>query len=158
MTVWIARAARATILCEARARRVVETGGALFGYVSAGTVVIEQIGVAAGVTRRTPVTFTPDHDDLQAQIDAIIAASNGRRYFLGEWHTHPWGLPYLSRTDKLSVRKMAENPAVGIDQPTAIVVAPTGVPHTRTRLAAFVWDPRIRAAAKRPCRSFDPTV
>lgn len=155
VTVWFDRSARAAMLREARARRVVETGGALFGYLSSDAVVIERIGVARGRTRRTPVTFRPDPADLQEQIDEIIAGSDGRRYFLGEWHTHPIGLPYLSRTDKRSVQATAENPAVAVDRPTAIVVAPTGVPHARMRVAAFVWDPTERVVSKRPCRSFD---
>lgn len=144
------------MLREAGDRRTVETGGGLFGYANDHAIVIEQISVAAGATRRTPLTFTPDHRDLQAQIDRIIAASEGRSYLIGEWHTHPWGVPYLSRSDRTSVRNTADAPRTGITRPVAIVLAPTAVPRARARIGAFVWDPLSRAPARQPLRTFTP--
>lgn len=154
MTLWISDAAREAMAEEARTRPRVETGGGLFGYESDATIVIEQIGVARGATKRTATSFIPDHLDLQTQIDRVIAETDGRCYLVGEWHTHPWGVPYLSRTDKASVRRTADRPAIGLARPVAIVLAPTGVPGARARLRAFRWDPLTRVIDKQRPRDF----
>ena len=139
---------------EARARPRVETGGGLFGYESDAIIVIERIGVAGGATKRTATSFIPDHLDLQRQIDRAIAETKGRCYLVGEWHTHPWGVPCLSRTDKASVRRTADRPAIGLARPVAIVLAPTGVPGTRLRLGAYLWDSVHRVVVKQRPRGF----
>lgn len=124
------------MLAETRSRRIVETGGGLFGYLAGADVVVEEISVAAGQTRRAVVRFHPDVADLQARLDEVLGRSEGSRHLVGEWHTHPWGAPYLSRTDKASIRAAAENDEVGLPNALAIVLAPTLLPQARIRLAA----------------------
>lgn len=138
--VWIADTARATMLREARARPRTETGGGLFGYVAGDATVVEHAGIAGGRTRRGPTRLEPDPDDLQAQIDRLIADTDGARYLVGEWHTHPWGRPKLSVTDTTSLRRTAENPAVGLPRPLAIIVVPRPA-RARPRFGVHVWDP-----------------
>jgi integrative and conjugative element protein (TIGR02256 family) len=154
MIVWLAAAAKERMLAEARQRRTAETGGGLFGYVARDAIVVEHAAIAGGTTKRTGWTFVPDPTDLQRQIDEIIAATNGHRYLVGEWHTHPLGLPYLSPTDKTSVRRTATSSGTNLEQPTAIVVAPTAIPRTRERIGAFVWDPATKRPIKRPVREY----
>jgi integrative and conjugative element protein (TIGR02256 family) len=142
------------MLTEARSRRGVETGGGLFGYASHSAIVVTQASVAGGTTKRTLLSFTPDHHDLQEQINRVIDETKGRCYLIGEWHTHPWGVPHLSRTDRMSVRRTAEQPGAGITSPVAIVIAPTSMPRARIRIGAFVWDPQSRKPVRQPMRSW----
>jgi proteasome lid subunit RPN8/RPN11 len=91
-------------------------------------------------TARSPARFVPDPQDLQRQIDQTLAESEGRRYLVGAWHTHPLGRPKLSRTDRGSIRRVAATPAVGIAQPVAIVLAPTRGSRRAIELGAWVWS------------------
>jgi integrative and conjugative element protein (TIGR02256 family) len=154
VTVWVSNLARTAMLTEARSRRGVETGGGLFGFASDAAIVITQVTVAGGTTTRTMLSFTPDHRDLQEQINRVIDETEGRVCLIGEWHTHPWGVPHLSPTDEMSVRRTADQPGAGIARPVAIVIAPTGVPRARMRVGAFVWDPKSRKPIKQPVRSW----
>jgi hypothetical protein len=74
----------------------------------------------------------------------MIAESDGRHYLVGEWHTHPSGAPHLSYTDTASLSAIADNPAVGVERPAALVVAPTLVPNRRVSIGAFLWQPDLR--------------
>jgi integrative and conjugative element protein (TIGR02256 family) len=151
--VWLER----DVLCileSAARRRCTEAGGGLFGYVADGAVVVEAVTVARGRSQGTATSFRPDAEDLQKQIDTAIRESDGLRYLVGEWHTHPTGRPYLSPIDVGSVRRTATNPKTGLSRPVAVVLAPTAKPRTRPDLAAFVWEPASGRALRTEVRPY----
>ena len=154
MIVWLAEATSDGLL-RAATRRITETRGGLFGYATASAIVVDGFTVARGRTSRTATTFCPDAADLQAQIDATIRTSAGRRYLVGEWHTHPTGRPHLSSTDTASVKRTAANERVGLDRPVAIVLAPTAVLRRQPHLGAYVWDPAAARPTRTQIRVFD---
>ena len=79
-----------------------EAGGQLFARFTADTIIVE---VATGPYRkdkRSRFLFTPDRRREQHDIDGHFAQ---RLHFLGNWHTHPQGVPSPSGTDLNNTRQ-----------------------------------------------------
>jgi integrative and conjugative element protein (TIGR02256 family) len=143
-TVWLADQARHTITQHARRRRLRETGGALFGYENRGAWVIEQALGPGPRARHERFRLVGDHDYLQDAIDRELAASNGTRYYLGDWHTHPLGPARPSCRDHQTAAAIAANPNVGLRQPLVLIqsTVPWGRLVRPARLQAYYFDRR----------------
>ena len=98
-----------------------ETGGALIGTVTGGTVrVVHATGPGTDAEQtatsvRTRVT--------QADIDAVIAASKANLTEIGSWHAHPHGLGEPSKTDLESL--IADREVLGIPNPVMLIARPS---------------------------------
>jgi integrative and conjugative element protein (TIGR02256 family) len=144
LTVWLAEQARHDIAAEACRHRVTETGGALFGYVADdGTVVIERATRPGPAARHRPTSFRPDRAAIQRDIEAVIAESDGRRYLVGEWHTHPLGPPRPSSRDCRSVASTAADVGVGLERPVLIIqsTVPWGRRVRAGEMTCWIWCP-----------------
>lgn len=139
---WLAREAHDLIVSESRKRRLVETGGPLFGHrVDDDVVVRRAFGPGPGARHR-PRSLHPDRDATQAAIELIHRESGGLDLYLGDWHTHPFGAARPSGRDVASLEDIASQEAVDLKRPISIIQATRPLfAHLRIgELRAFEWD------------------
>lgn len=158
--VWLADQARRRIELEARRYALRETGGPLFGYEAEdGSVVVEAAHPAGPRAKHGRFRYQPDREAMQRAIDQEIAASDGSRYLVGEWHSHPLGRATPSERDKRSLLDMAANVEVGLSEPLALIQAtrPWGTRIWSDRLGAWAWDVDAGAVVAREIRGWRST-
>jgi integrative and conjugative element protein (TIGR02256 family) len=149
---WLAQAADALIRAEARSRRLVETGGPLFGYLDPGSgdsVVVLAYGPGPRARHR-PWSIAPDREATQAAVKEVHASSEGALSYIGEWHTHPGGTDRPSRQDLNSIATIASEEGVDVAEPLMMIV-PTVVMRRRVRVrtvAAYQWDDQAEAVIR----------
>lgn len=142
MIVWLAASARLNMQQHARRYRLRETGGGPFGYEAEdNSLVIERATGPGPGAHHGSFRYRPDRQALQAEIDAELLNSGGRRYLLGEWHTHPLGRAVPSTGDAQSATRTANDDAVGLSSPVVLIQAtlPWGKRVRAGHLGAFVW-------------------
>lgn len=122
---WISTGAEQTMREEAARHPFAETGGVLLGYRSpdGSVVVADATGPGAGA-RRTADSFHPDVAWQRSEIAARYAASGRINTYLGDWHTHPEGVPLLSPTDRRTLRRIAQTPAARAPHALMAILAP----------------------------------
>jgi integrative and conjugative element protein (TIGR02256 family) len=121
--VWLDARAREVVAEEAAKRRLRETGGALFGYETAGDLVIARV-IGPGPKahhRRTRLIADPEH--LQRVIDETHAETDGRLSYIGEWHTHPLGRARPSATDEETTARIAGLRGTDLPRPLVLIQA-----------------------------------
>lgn len=122
MTLWLDADAQADVEAEARTRRIVETGGPLFGFVSdAGEPVVVKAYGPGPKAKHKRTSFIPDSAETQRLIDWHYEA-DGLGY-LGEWHTHPQGEASPSDRDARFLANLAKDPDAGTPAPLALILA-----------------------------------
>ena len=123
VTLWWEQAPRVDMAAEAQAALPHETGGLLLGWTSTSDIVITHtIGPGPGAEHQ-PTGFTPDRDWQYAQIDELYAESGRTLQYLGDWHTHPDGLPRPSALDVSLLRKIATTPESRCPRPVMGILA-----------------------------------
>jgi len=98
-----------------------ETGGVLLGSYSSlhdHAMVSEVTGPPKDSVRRR-WSFVRGIAGVQRRIDR---AWRRERYYLGEWHFHPYTSPAPSDRDKQQVRDFAVDPAYACPEPILVVV------------------------------------
>jgi integrative and conjugative element protein (TIGR02256 family) len=124
MTVWVNLAALSLIRAEAGLYPDLETGGLLLGYVQSEDVVICDVIAAGPNAQRTRTTFLPDSSWQTDELAKRYAASGRRHTYLGDWHTHPFGVGALSWRDRRTLRAIARAPEARISRPISLVLVP----------------------------------
>lgn len=155
--IWLSNGARHLIEREACRRRLLETGGPLFGYEARdGSVVIEAARGPGPRALHARFHYRPDRDAIQAAIDEELQASKGQRYLVGEWHSHPLGSAHASERDKQSVIDMAGNTDVGLIRPVALIQATRtwGRRVRATELGGWLWEPHLTEVVSTELRRF----
>lgn len=155
--VWLAATARLLIGRESCRHRLHETGGPLFGYEAEdGSVVVEVARGPGPRARHGRFHLKPDRQAVAEAIEREIATSHGRRYLVGEWHSHPLGRARASSRDRRSVQGMSEDEEVGLTRPVALIQAtsPWGKRVRPGELAAWCWEPEHGVVAQRPVTMF----
>ena len=84
-----------------------EAGGVLLGrrIIDSDDVVVDTVTVPCSRDVRRRCLFIRHSHGHQAAVDAAWRKSGGSRIYLGEWHTHPEGVPTPSCTDLESWRE-----------------------------------------------------
>ncbi len=84
-----------------------EGGGVLLGRHILGSddVVVDHVTVPMHGDRRSRSRFFRARRGHQDLIDRAWAESGGTRTYLGEWHTHPQGVPIPSPIDRRNWRR-----------------------------------------------------
>lgn len=157
---WLPAHLLTTMTRNADAHAPNETGGVLLGYW-ASAAATQSGGVDAVVTavvgpgpraEHRPFTFAPDYDYQEQEIARVYEESGRRWQYLGDWHTHPEGGPWLSDKDLATLTRIAEAPAARATSPVMLVLvggAPWA-PHAwigsrpRTRVRRW-WRPSVSA-------------
>lgn len=99
-----------------------EIGGLLVGYrADNGELVIQEMIGPGPKARHSPFRFVPDHSWQCDRLDAVYHDSNGRLIYLGDWHTHPNGVPEMSALDRRTLHKIAQHPGIGSDAPIMLI-------------------------------------
>lgn len=120
---WIAHQAFQKMEYLANTRCPNETGGMLLGYVAtSGEVVVTAIIGPGPAGKHHRYAFEPDGEHQQAEFEAHYWATEGRESYLGDWHTHPYGKPNLSRLDKRTLANIANTPSSGIKHPVMAIL------------------------------------
>ena len=135
--VWVPR----DLLLQARALATswapLEVGGVLAGYKSGDDVVLTHLVGPGPDAVHTTETFLPDHVFHEEEIVRIYTQTGGTSIYLGDWHTHPGGLPKLSRMDRSTLGAIANDAAANCCEPIMMVLAGYG-PDWRP--AVFQYD------------------
>src|SRR4051812_21407679 len=103
MIVWLDACARDLVAAEACRRRLVETGGPLFGYAEDDYVVIARAFGPGPHARHRPARFAAQPEWISNCIAEVFRESAGKHSYLGEWHSHPLARPRPSRSDIAAV-------------------------------------------------------
>jgi len=106
------------------ARRDPEAGGVLLGrYLQeAPHVVVDEVTVPMQGDRRRFTAFRRGRAQHQQIIDERWGASGGTCQYLGEWHTHPEGVPHASLVDECDWRRRLRNDTFDSDSLFFIIV------------------------------------
>jgi len=106
---------------EARRWFPLETGGALAGYrVGSVQVITDYVGPGPRATR-TSTTFESDHENQCEVLDQLFDKSCGVTVYLGDWHTHPAGVPNPSGADRRTMRRIARHRSANCNEPVMII-------------------------------------
>lgn len=98
-----------------------ECGGVFVGQINNKTAVIEKMMMPKRF-KSTPFFFSRIADLINKWLERVFNQSNGNTIYLGEWHSHPNGMPYPSSTDSKSMKKISLNPDVRIKTPILLIV------------------------------------
>lgn len=122
--IWVLPEAEQAIRAEAARCPDDETGGLLLGYrTDTGTVIADTVGPGPAATR-TPTSFHPDDPWQQEQLAEKYSASGRLHTYLGDWHTHPHGIPRPSRTDRRTLTRIARHRPARQSAPLTAILAP----------------------------------
>jgi len=119
---WISSAAYLAMVEEANRRYPLETGGILAGYFSehGEPVVYATVGPGPGALHRR-LRFTPDHEWQCRELDILFERSGGLWTYMGDWHTHPNGIPQMSWLDRRTLQSIAKHPSARAPQPLMLI-------------------------------------
>ena len=156
-SLWASRAAFHDLVVEADRAYPLETGGVLVGYFADNgePVIFAAVGPGPAAIH-SRYRFTPDHGWQCSQLEILFEQSSGKLVYLGDWHTHPDGLPQMSWLDKRTLRAIAKHPQALTPQPLMLIGAGavqrwawTGHQYRGDRLLGLVTD-----SEKHELRSF----
>lgn len=119
---WVSTCVLQSIAEDARRWFPSETGGILLGYwTQANEVVITCSTTAGPLAQHTESQYVPDPDHDQRAIAAHYQASGRLHTYLGDWHTHPRHVAYLSHKDKSTLHQIALAPEARTSTPLMLI-------------------------------------
>lgn len=138
--VWVADGAAKNLVAEASRKSPLETGGVLLGYqVGDGSLTVVTAVVGPGPNAQHSRTgYVPDHEYQEQEIASTYATSGRCTTYVGDWHSHPGGALYLSRTDVRTLRAIARHKGARLARPVMIVAA-SGRPEWD--IGVWQWRP-----------------
>jgi len=105
-----------------------ETGGWLLGYWAADCTAVVLTHATPPGPRGAPDGVSISGHGHAACFEEAWDRSGGHVTFLGDWHTHPGGVPLPSSTDRAAMKQLSENAA--FDTPTPLIAIAT-IPRYR---------------------------
>lgn len=140
MNLWLDQRVADDIVARSEASFPLETGGLLVGYMTElGPVVTTIVGAGPGATA-TPTSFLPDAQAQQFELNDIYSRTQGQDTYLGDWHSHPGGLPFMSRRDRRTLASIAHHPRARLSRPTMLIAAGG---HGCWEFGAFIAERRF---------------
>jgi integrative and conjugative element protein (TIGR02256 family) len=125
-TAWLSREVLFFLVEEANRMAPAETGGVLLGYWTQQTsepVITHTIGAGPDAIHE-PRRFVPDHEYQLTEIARLYRESDRCLDYLGDWHTHPGVAPYLSKSDRATLKRIATEKAARAPRPVMLILAP----------------------------------
>lgn len=100
-----------------------ETGGMLLGYtdVRGNLVVTKVVGPGPDAVHQKDY-FLPDAIYQQEEINRAFKDSEGETTYLGDWHSHPFQPPYMSKLDLKTLKRIALHKLSGTVEPIFLIV------------------------------------
>ena len=125
------------MLDSCRKSNDIETGGILVGYYnrSHDCAIVTDCSDAPKDSHRGKHFFYRGVYGLQRWLSSLWNLGQ-RRYYLGEWHFHPFAKPDPSCIDLEQMRENAENKSYNCPEPIMVLVG--GDPSTDCSLCSFV--------------------
>lgn len=114
-----------------------EFGGLLVGYYSEDFKTCSIITSVIPKKYKSSKYFFERGKEGLKQILTGFYNSTPRLIYVGEWHTHPDGVPFPSATDLNSMNEIAECPDVSIENPILMILA---VNKTEMKLGTYVYS------------------
>lgn len=143
VTLWLGGDETAELVAEADRCAPLETGGVLLGW-RRGQHVVARHWLGPGPEARHGRTWLHPDSDWQAERIAELYEASGRRLaYLGDWHTHPGGVPSPSRRDQKTLRRIAAEPEARCPHPVMVILGkPAADTGSGWRIGAFTLRPR----------------
>lgn len=115
-----------------------ETGGILIGYYNSqhDCAIVTDCSGPPKDSKRGKNFFHRGVQGLQKWIDKLWELGQ-RRYYLGEWHFHPFGVPEPSDVDIKQLKKNAENLSHNCPEPIMFIVG--GNPNKEWSCQSLVY-------------------
>ncbi len=128
----------AHLLTYCRAAEGKETGGVLFGYYTDThhCAIVSEISAPPADSYANHTRFYRGTRGLKRQLTSLWNCSP-RKYYLGEWHYHPYAAPNPSKDDCDQMWKIAVSPEYHCPQPLLVILG--GDPHTDWQLSAHLF-------------------
>jgi integrative and conjugative element protein (TIGR02256 family) len=123
-----------------------ETGGILLGRGpdEHGVIVVEEAGDAGDHAERRPDYFLRDR--AHAERLAEIAWERSRAVWVGEWHTHPNGLPIPSTRDLATYSALLDDSELAFKALVSVIAVPDPAQRWQApRLLVWVLAPTLAA-------------
>lgn len=117
----IDRAVVESILSAAHKSRPFEVGGVLLGPANADRPLITLLIGPGSKSRATRVSFEPDYEYQQAELDRLYEQHDGNLAYLGDWHSHPSGSCTPSTTDVRALLEIRAKPDARCPDPVMII-------------------------------------
>jgi len=116
----------------------IETGGILVGYYnrSHNCAIVTDCSNAPKDSRREKRFFYRGVYGLQRWLSSLWKLGQ-RRYYLGEWHFHPFASANPSGIDLNQMREDAKDKSYNCPEPIMVLVG--GDPNTECSLRAFIY-------------------
>lgn len=112
-----------------------EFGGFLIGFYSNNQTHINITDtILPNKYKGTPYLFERDTIGINDQLKKFYDEEQ-KKYYLGEWHTHPDNLPIPSSTDIKAIKTIANHAEVSIKNPIMLII---GYNKTEVELGFYV--------------------
>jgi len=144
---------RIRLLC--REASAIETGGILVGYYNQGhdNAIVTDVSSAPVDSNRQRATFHRGVRGLQPWLDRLWTRQ--RRYYLGEWHLHPFASPVASDTDISQLRRYSETDSLRCPEPVMLIIG--GDPRSAWTFKAYVAPRQRQVMEMHPVNDAVPT-
>jgi integrative and conjugative element protein (TIGR02256 family) len=101
-----------------------EFGGILIGsYLNDYKDLVISGIICSDDFRNSPMTFTPDHINLNVKLKELYKKFDGKIEYLGDWHSHPNGNNQFSMDDFKSIQDIAKSENVRTHNPILLIAA-----------------------------------
>lgn len=139
--VWIAESLVAQLVAEACEMAPLETGGLLLGYRTEDTddLVVTHLVGPGDRAEHWSDGFRPDAAFQEAEIERNFAETDGKAFYLGDWHSHPDHPPTPSWKDEGVLRRIKEHREAASAKPLMIIA---GIEESQAVLAAWIGERR----------------
>lgn len=117
-----------------------ESGGILMGYyIDDYSFYISDLTTPSERDRRSRFNFIRSFINAQKALVHFFKSSNGKKIYLGEWHTHPEKLPSPSPTDFSSFEKQIKTNVLNSKFIFMIIIGTEGI-YAATHSASGLMD------------------
>ncbi|MCR4030653.1 MULTISPECIES: Mov34/MPN/PAD-1 family protein [Flavobacterium] len=113
-----------------------EFGGFLIGYYSESQNHLRITDtILPNKYKGTPYMFEREVIGVESKLKQFYT-EDPKKYYIGEWHTHPNNLAIPSTVDIQAVKSIADNPEVSIKNPALLII---GCANNKIELGFYVY-------------------
>lgn len=112
------------MILETEDKYPLETGGVLAGYCSENDhdIVITQVFGPGPMAVHGRSSYVPDYEFDEERVGEVFDQSDGGATYLGDWHSHPNNIAYLSWRDKWALRNISRYKKNYVENPVMLML------------------------------------
>lgn len=112
------------MIVETQDKYPLETGGVLAGYRSENDcdIIITQVLGPGSRAFHGRFSYIPDYESDEERIGEVFDQSDGSSTYLGDWHSHPDNVAYLSWRDRWALRNISRYRENYIETPVMLIL------------------------------------